>query len=105
MTLPTVPGRWSRRSLLAAGLRGLALASLPSSLLVEPRRSFATEPADGPTVEAVVLAVLSLKYIGSRMSPFFRSTRWALPAPAFQNLPPGGISSTCHGVHELFAGS
>jgi effector-binding domain-containing protein len=45
---------WDRRTLVAMGLRGLALASLPPCVMVKPARSFAM-PAEGELgVEAVV---------------------------------------------------
>ena len=37
---------WDRRAVVAMGLRGLALASLPPCILLEPARSFAM-PAEG----------------------------------------------------------
>jgi hypothetical protein len=54
MTVTGSPAEWNRRALLGIGLRGLALASLPSCLLAGPRRALAAGPASGCDVEAVV---------------------------------------------------
>ncbi len=45
---------WDRRTLVALGLRGLALASLPPCVLLDPARSFAAEADGEPVVEAIV---------------------------------------------------
>lgn len=47
-------GEWDRRTLVALGLRGLAVASLPTCWLLGPTRSFAAASDGEAVVEAVV---------------------------------------------------
>jgi hypothetical protein len=49
-----VGDEWDRRTLLALGLRGFALASIPPCMLLDPVRSFAAEADGEPVVEAVI---------------------------------------------------